>query len=358
MTIEQLARPEILALEPYVSARMQASATVVALDANECPWTLFGEPEWSLNRYPDPQPKSLLAALATRYGVPEERLLLTRGSDEGIDLLLRAFCRPGQDHIVDCPPCFGMYRVAAGVQGAGIRSVALGGENFGVDAAGIINAAQDVRLVFLCSPNNPTGGCVPGEVVLELCERLKDQSLVVVDEAYIEFADSEGSSTLAGSVENLVVLRTLSKAYGLAGARCGVVIAAPAVIEILRRIISPYPLPRPSVEAALQAVDPANRQLLARSISSLKDTRERLITSLERLAYVRQVWASEANFVLARFDDGAGFYAFARDRGVLLRDFGTQVGLEGCLRISCGSEADMRALDQVFSAYQPGGVQT
>lgn len=354
MNIQQLARPEILALKPYVSARQQAQAAVVALDANECPWTLFGDPDWSLNRYPDPQPAALVAALAARYGVAERQLLVTRGSDEGIDLLLRAFCRPGEDRILECPPCFGMYRVAAGIQGAGICSIPLGGDNFEIDVETLVKAAQDVRLVFLCSPNNPTGACVPYEVVLELCERLQDQSLVVVDEAYIEFADSKGVSALAGSVENLVVLRTLSKAYGLAGARCGVVIAAPAIIDILGRIISPYPLPRPSVEAALQALDPGTRQLLARSIDRLKDTRERLTAKLEDLAYVQQVWPSEGNFVLARFDDGAGFYAFARERGVLLRDVGAQLGLAGCLRISCGSESDMRALDQVFSAYDVG----
>jgi histidinol-phosphate aminotransferase len=352
MNIQLLARPEILALKPYVSARMQASGEAITLDANECPWTLFGEPGWSLNRYPDPQPEALLAAMATRYGVPEQQLLVTRGSDEGIDLLLRAFCRPGQDRIIDCPPCFGMYRVAASIQGAGIRSVPLVGELFELDVEAIIEAAPDVRLVFLCSPNNPTGASVSYEQVLELCERLGGQSLVVVDEAYVEFADSKGVTALAGAVENLVVLRTLSKAYGLAGARCGVVIAAVAVIEILRRIISPYPLPRPSVEAALQALDPANRQLLARSIEKLKDVREQLAKSLQGLAYVHQVWDSEANFVLARFDDGSDFYDFSRERGVLLRDFGDQPGLQDCLRISCGSETDMQALDNIFSTYK------
>ena len=352
MTIRQLARPEILALKPYVSARNLVHSARVALDANECPWPLFGDPDWALHRYPDPQPKALLAAFAARYQVPEAQLLVTRGSDEGIDLLVRAFCRPGRDRIIDCPPCFGMYRVAAGIQGAGVYSVPLLGEQFEVDAAAVIKAATDVRLVFLCSPNNPTGGCAPPGRVLELCERLKDQSLVVVDEAYIEFADSPGLSHRVAATENLVVLRTLSKAYGLAGARCGVVIAAPAVIEILSRIISPYPLPRPSAKVALQALDPANQKILARSIERLNAVRKQLIAKLDGLDYVQKVWPSEANFVLARFDDGAGFYAFARERGVILRDFGDRAGLQNCLRISCGSEADMRALDQVFSAYQ------
>ncbi|HKZ72869.1 MAG TPA: aminotransferase class I/II-fold pyridoxal phosphate-dependent enzyme, partial [Steroidobacteraceae bacterium] len=212
----ELARPEILALQAYEYAEWDAS--LERLHANELPWRALGDASAAgLNRYPEPQPHELVARLAELYGVAPDALLIGRGSDEAIDLLVRAFCRAGTDAVVICPPTFGMYAVAARIQGAAVRSVPLRAAGFELDAAAVLDACgPDVKLVFLCSPNNPTGNRLAGRELRQVIEGTAERALVVVDEAYVEFADA---GSLAGQLDrypNLVILRTLSKAYGLA----------------------------------------------------------------------------------------------------------------------------------------------
>ena len=228
MSIRQLAREEIRALKPYEAA-IQVSDTI-RLNANEAPWRNstdhFQRP---LNRYPEIRPARLRELLADRYGCAPDNLLVTRGTSEAIDLLMRVFCVAAADNIVTTSPTFSMYKHYAAVQDAELREVRTDeSADFTVDAASILAACDDrTKLVFLCSPNNPTGTLIPREVLLQILEGRKDRSVVVVDEAYIEFAAAETAADLLGSFENLVVLRTLSKALAFAGARCGSVIAAP-----------------------------------------------------------------------------------------------------------------------------------
>jgi histidinol-phosphate aminotransferase len=353
MNPAELARPEILALEPYASARRLADSAGVLLNANELPWAPNGEGT-PLNRYPDPQPPVLKAALASEYGVNSNRLLITRGSDEGIDLLVRSFCRSGQDRVLVCPPCFGMYALSARIQGAEVFEVPLieTEAGFTADFATVVDA-PDCKLYFLCTPNNPTGNELPAADIVELAEQVAGHGLVVVDEAYVEFGQQRSLAQRAGEVANLVVLRTLSKAFGLAGCRVGTVIAAPAIIDLLGRIIAPYPLPTPAVTAALQALSPSARKRRQRWLKTLAAGKSELVAALAGHPAVINVWPGEANFVLVRTLPGSGLVAAAAAAGIRLRDQSAQPGLAECVRITVGAPAENRRLIAFLKEWSP-----
>jgi len=350
MNPAQLARPEILAMQPYASARSSAGADGVLLNANEAPAPLVdaaGPTGLPLNRYPPPQPEALRQRLADLYGVAPEQLLVTRGSDEGIDLLLRVFCRPGQDAILECPPCFGMYQVAAQIQGARILSVPRKPDTLAVDGAALTTAiasAAGLKLVFLTSPNNPTGDLLSAATLESALAACAGRALLVLDEAYIEFCGTPSAAARLPQAPHLVVLRTLSKAWASAGLRCGAVLADPAVITLLRRVMAPYPLSTPSIDAALRVTGDDARVAQRAMLTMLQANKQALLQDLARYDWVRQVWPGEANFVLARVNDGPGLVRFCADRGVRLRDFSHQPMLADCVRLTIGSEADMQAL--------------
>ena len=333
-----LARPEIRALSPYSHAAWQPG--LVRLHANENPWRDESDSSASgLNRYPEPQPAELLARIASLYGVSPAQVLVGRGSDEGIDLLVRAFCAAGRDRVLVCPPTFGMYRVAAAIQGAGVVEVPLDrSRGFAIDAGAIAAAlGPGLKIVFLCSPNNPTGNLQdPGalERVLEACV---DRALVVVDEAYAEFAPGASVVPWLSSHPHLVILRTLSKAYGLAGARLGAVLAAPEVVGLLRRMIPPYALTVPTIEAALAALDPAGLARCRDRVAALVAERARLAAALSELPLVVRVWPSDANFLLVECEDAGRLLEAGVRGGLLVRDMRRQPGLERCLRITVGT---------------------
>ena len=342
-----LARAEIRALKPYASARALADSAGVLLNANENPWPPLGDAGLSLNRYPDPQPAALKRRLAEVYGVDEAQLLITRGSDEGIDLLVRVFCRAGSDRVLICPPCFGMYALSARVQNAEVVEAPLREAERGweLDRSAVEQAAP-CRLYFLCSPNNPTGNLIEPETVLDLAGQVADHGLVVIDEAYIEFCERASLAEQVAAQPNLVVLRTLSKAYALAGCRIGAVIAEAGVIDLLRRIIAPYPLPTPSVAAALTALDPTALDRQRDQLARLAELKTTLLAQLHRHPAMTTVWPGEANFVLVRVDDAARLVADAFDAGIRLRDQSGQPGLAGCVRMTIGSEHEMQSLSE------------
>lgn len=342
MSIVSIARPEIRELKPYSSARMEASGGSVLLNANESPWPV-SQP--SMNRYPDPQPAVLVARLAALYGVESEQVLVGRGSDEAIDLLVRAFCRAGKDLIAICPPTFGMYAVSARIQDAGVIEVPLT-DKFEVDVSALLAAVTpQTKLVFLCSPNNPTGGVVPIAVLAGIAAALSGRALVVVDEAYIEFAGATSATTLLSKFANVAVLRTLSKAHALAAARVGSLIAAADVIALLRRIQAPYPLPAPCVDAALTELTPAAFNAAAARVAKIVSERGRLAQSLSRLPHVSEVLPSVANFLCVRCDDAAMVYRRLLSQGIVVRDVSSYPGLVNCLRISIGTaEENLRLL--------------
>ncbi len=357
MNIESLARPEVLALSPYVSARNSAAADGVLLNANEAPLTLTSEAPWQdldLHRYPPPQPAELRERLADLYGVEPDQLLVTRGSDEGIDLLLRVFCRAGQDRILEAIPCFGMYRVAAGIQGAGVIQVERDADTLEIRSQALldaIEATENLKLVFLTSPSNPTGDTVDGELLTQILEVTADRALVVMDEAYIEFCEAPSAAARLTQFPNLVVLRTLSKAWGAAGLRCGAVLANPQVIQLLGRVMAPYPLTAPAIAAALAVTGPDAREAQATLLLTLAREKGRLVRELTGRPWVRDLWPGEANFVLIRVDDGPALVSHCAAQGVRIRDFHGQPLLDNCVRLTVGSPDDMSALRAALDTF-------
>lgn len=343
MKLLERVRPEILALQPYSSARMESGAAATMLNANESPWPASRTAP--LHRYPDPQPAKLRAALAGLYAVAPDNVLIGRGSDEAIDLLVRAFCRPGCDAIAIAPPTFGMYAVAARIQGADVIEAPLA-PGFVADAKALLAAiTPDTKLVFVCSPNNPTGGLVPLPVLAHLAQALRDRAVLVVDEAYIEFADGAASATtLLARHDNVTVLRTLSKAHALAGARVGALIAAAPLVALLRRIQAPYPLPIPSVEAALSALSVSALAETDLRVASICRERERLARALAVLPEVLAVFDSAANFLCVRFADARKAWRRLAGDGIVVRDVGRYPQLADCLRITIGAPEENAAL--------------
>ena len=345
--VSELARPDIVALKAYEHASWEPS--LERLHANELPWRPDGDDSGAgLNRYPEPQPRALVEGLAALYGVAPEYILVGRGSDEAIDLLTRAFCRAGRDAVVVCPPTFGMYAVSARIQGAEVISVPLRADaDFVLDEHALLErCSANVKLVFLCSPNNPTGNLLDEQVLLRIAGKLAGRAVVVVDEAYVEFAATQSLARYLPRLPHLAILRTLSKAHGLAGARCGALIADPEVVALLRKVIPPYAIAQPTVETVLQQLEPAKLARSRANIELIRGERARLLTALPELSRVTRVWPTESNFILSQFDDAGTALRLARDTRLLVRDARGYPGLGQALRISVGTpEQNTRLLE-------------
>ena len=350
MSVVKLARPEIQALRPYEAAE-QVDDTI-RLNANESPRTVnSGRFRRPLNRYPEVRPLALQRALASRFGCRPEELLVTRGSSEAIDLVIRTFCRAGQDGVLVTSPSVSMYRHYAAVQGATLIEVATRPErDFEIDVDELLAACNDsTRLIFLCSPNNPTGTTLPRKDLLRLLEARGDQSVIVVDEAYVEFGDEPSVTDLLPRFDNLLVLRTLSKALGFAGARCGAVAGPEAVIRMLAAVQAPYALATPVVECVEDALQADQIESAGEVVEEIIKERERLVAAFGTYDFISKVWPSDANFLLVRVDDASRVMRRCAELKVLLRHFGGD--LDDCIRISVGSPADndqlLRALDTI-----------
>ena len=349
-----LVRPDLRDFAGYSSARRTASAGSIWLNANESAWRNPADPSLGANRYPDPQPAALRERLAELYGVRAAQVLVGRGSDEAIDLLVRALCRPGQDPVVVTPPVFGMYAVSARLQGAPLREVPLrdGDAGFGLDLNAVADTAvaSGAKIVFICSPANPTGQAVPAADLLALARRLAGRCLLVVDEAYGEFSDQPSMASRIGEQPNLAVLRTLSKAHALAAARIGCLLAAPELVEVLRNCQAPYPLPSPCVQLALAGISDAALAQTRSRVLTVRAERERLRHELETCAGVRRVYASQGNYLLVRFIDADAALQRLLAAGVVVRDMRASPQLGDALRISIGSPAENDTLLSVLQA--------
>ncbi|HAS3482544.1 TPA: histidinol-phosphate transaminase, partial [Vibrio cholerae] len=255
--MEKLARQQIQALTPYLSARRIGGSGDVWLNANESPFNNEYKTDFArLNRYSDCQPKAMIQAYANYAGVQPEQVLTSRGADEGIELLIRAFCEPNQDAILFCPPTYGMYAISAETFGVERKKVPLT-TDWQLDLPSIEANLDRVKLVFVCSPNNPTGNLVKRADIIKLLEMTQDRAIVVMDEAYIDFCPEASTVDLLAQYPNLAILRTLSKAFALAGLRCGFTLANAELINVLLKVIAPYPVPVPVAEIAVQALSPA-----------------------------------------------------------------------------------------------------
>lgn len=341
MSIVQIARAELRELAPY-SAAEQVEGNI-RLNANEAAFRhaadTFRRP---LNRYPEVRPSRLRGLLAAYYGVAPQQLLLTRGSSEAIDLLLRCFCRAGRDNVVTPAPTFSMYRHYAAVQDAALREVPLDAD-FSIRAPAILAACDaETRLLFLCSPNNPTGTTLARESLVEILAGRNGRTAVVVDEAYAEFSDEPSALDLLDSHDNLIVLRTLSKALGLAGARCGAVIGPPDVIRLLDAVQAPYAMPTPVIECMEDALSPEHLDEARSNVASTVLERRRLAVELERLPFVRQVWPSGGNFLFVRLEDAPRVLELTKRNRILIRHFGKE--LADCVRITVGTPRENECL--------------
>lgn len=335
--IGKIVRDTIKALKPYSSARdeyVSDGSTMIFLDANENPF------ENGVNRYPDPYQRSLKAVLAEQKGVSESNMLLGNGSDEVLDLIYRAFCEPNQDNIITLPPTYGMYKVLAGINAVENREVLLTSD-FEPDVPAILSAVdENTKLIFICSPNNPTGNSFKKEYVGKLLESFS--GLVVIDEAYIDFSEQESWLSSLNNYPNLIVTQTLSKAYGLAGIRLGICCASEEIIAILNKIKPPYNVNQLTQQKALQRV--LNEDAVQQEVVQILEERANLKQALQELDFVEQLYPSNANFVLAKVDDADKRYQQLLDQHVVVRNRSTQPLCENTLRFTVGTPTENKAL--------------
>jgi histidinol-phosphate aminotransferase len=355
--ILELVRPELRDYAGYASARRDAAHGSVWLNANESPLPSQADASRLLHRYPEPQPAALRERLAWLYGVRPAQLLVTRGSDEGIDLLVRAFCRAGRDGVLVASPTFGMYAACARIQDAPLVDVPLrdAGEAWSLDLDGLLQAVDErgVRVVFLSSPANPTGQALPIAQVAALARALRGRCVLVVDEAYGEYAAGPSAGTLLDAYPGLVVLRTLSKAHALAGARIGAVLGDPGLIGVLRNLCAPYPVPAPTAALALAALADAVLAEARARAASIVAAREQLRVALAAVPGVVRVYPSEGNFLLVRFARAQAVLERLLASGVVVRDMRAHAQLRDALRISVGSDADNASLLAALAAARP-----
>lgn len=351
-----LVREDLRGFAGYRSARGNKVDGDVWLNANESPWPNPSDDAGRFRRYPDPQPTTLRALMASRYGCEPEQVLLARGSDEGIDLLVRGLCRPGTDAVVVTPPTFGMYEVCARLHGVRVLEVPLVDGNSGFecrfDAIADAALAGGAKLVFLCSPGNPAGNPLPLERIEALARHLRRQALVVVDEAYVEFAEAVSAVALIGRQPNIAVLRTLSKAHALAAARVGCLVADAGLVAVLQRCQAPYPLPGPCSDIACRALDDAAWQVTQARIATVIGERDRLASALGRLRQVRRVYPSSANFLLVRFVEAQVVLEQLSRAGIVVRDMRAHAGLADALRITVGTPSQNSRLIDLIAAME------
>ncbi len=354
--VSRLINDNLVPLKPYESARRLYSGGQDWLNANESPFANdYSVDSSNFNRYPSCQPKAVVDGYATYAGVSTDQLIVTRGADEGIELLIRTFCTPGKDNILICPPTYGMYAISAETCDIGVKTVPLNDDfSLNVDA---ICEQTDVNIVFICSPNNPTGTRAGVKDVEKVLANFKDSALVVMDEAYIEF-DSEGSwADKLAHYPNLVILRTLSKAFGLAGLRCGFTLASEAIIQSLLKVIAPYPIPEPVAQIASQALDNEGLARVALQVETLNNHRQSLKEALAARPCITLVGDTTANFVLFRFEQSQALMKYLVDNGMLIRDQSKQRNLQNCLRATVGNEEqNARLLTLIDSFLEQTGV--
>tara|TARA_R110001599_G_scaffold84130_2_gene226791 strand:+ start:219402 stop:220460 length:1059 start_codon:yes stop_codon:yes gene_type:complete len=330
--LEKIVRENIRDLKPYRSARDDFDSGIL-LDANE---NSFGSPvesDLELNRYPMPYQEKLRSVIADYRKVDTENVFVGVGSDEAIDLLFRIFCSPGKDKVITNPPTYGMYKVSANINNIKVDEVLLT-PDFQLQTERILNRVTDfTKLIFVCSPNNPTANDMDRKDIIHLLENF--DGLIVVDEAYIDFSEQVSFAEEVKNYPNLVVLQTLSKAFGLAGIRLGIAIANPEVIKYMMKVKAPYNVNKLTSKAALNGFE--NLGSVQKNIKSINSEKKRIVAELENLAQVEQVFPSDANFLLFKVDDALNVYKKLADSGVIVRYRGNEPYCENCLRVTIGT---------------------
>ncbi|SDS51607.1 histidinol-phosphate aminotransferase [Maribacter dokdonensis] len=331
--LNNITRENVKGLSPYSSARdeyVSDGSTMVFLDANENPF------ENGVNRYPDPQQRSLKTILAAQKGIKEENILLGNGSDEVLDLLFRAFCEPKQDNIITLPPTYGMYKVLSGINLVENREVLLTAK-FQPNIAEIKKVIDEhTKLLFLCSPNNPTGNSFSTVIIEELLNSFN--GLVVIDEAYIDFSTEESWTSKLADYPNLIVTQTLSKAYGMAGIRLGLCLASAEIIAVINKIKPPYNVNQLTQDKAIERV--SDQKAVQTEVASILEEREKLIETLKTISFVSTIYPTDANFILAKVDDATLRYTQLLEKGIVVRNRTTQPLCENTLRFTVGTSEE------------------
>ncbi|WP_298342748.1 histidinol-phosphate transaminase [uncultured Algibacter sp.] len=343
--IQKLIRPTVQALKPYSSARDEYqgnSDAMVFLDANENPF------ENGVNRYPDPQQRTVKSLLSEIKDIPQQNILLGNGSDEVLDLIFRAFCEPNQDNIITLPPTYGMYSVLANINAIAIKSVQLD-NNFQPKVDEILEIADaNSKLLFLCSPNNPTGNSFEAKSIEKLIKAFK--GIVVIDEAYIDFSNDESWTSKLSEFPNLIVTQTLSKAYGMAGIRLGICFASKEIISVLNRIKPPYNVNELTQQKAISQLE--NYELTQQQVKDILKERDVLVRKLSEITFVSKIYPTDANFVLAKVDDATKRYNQLIEKGIVIRNRTNQPGCENCLRFTIGTKKENEVLIKALKALE------
>ncbi len=341
-SINSLIRKNVRNLKPYSSARDEYEGeAAVFLDANENPWFP------PLNRYPDPRQRALKKIISRMRAVSEENIFLGNGSDEAIDILIRGFCEPGSDNVVSIDPSYGMYEVTAAISGVSYRKVPLK-DNFGLDQVALKDAADNnTRIIFLCSPNNPTGNSFLYSDINEIFKWYS--GLLVVDEAYIDFSGKPGFLGEIENFERLVVLQTLSKAWGRAGIRLGMAFGNEEVIRVMNKIKPPYNINSLTIQEAIRTLDKEDEK--NQRVKEIVDTRNMLEKKLEKLPMVRKIYPSDANFLLVRVDDADKLYKYLSDNKIIVRNRSKSTGCKNCIRITIGTRKEIDLLLKTLNDY-------
>ncbi|MCT8566474.1 histidinol-phosphate transaminase [Glaesserella parasuis] len=340
MTISQLSRKNLQSLTPYQSARRLGGSGDVWLNANEYALSPnFDLTDRTFNRYPEPQPQAVIEGYATYAGVMPENVLVSRGGDESIELIIRAFCEP-TDCVLYCPPTYGMYSVSAETCGIALKTVPLTAD-FQLNLPEIERNLDGVKVVFVCSPNNPTGTLVKRSDLLKLLQITTGKAIVVMDEAYIEFCPQATMVNELPNYPHLAIIRTLSKAFALAGLRCGFTLANAELINVLQKVIAPYPQPTPVTDIATQALTAQGLNEMQQRVADVLTNRAWLIDQLKQIPSVVEIFDTEANYVLVKFQDGQKVFKALWEKGIILRDQHKALGLQNCIRISIGTREEL-----------------
>ncbi|AKC60616.1 histidinol-phosphate transaminase [Blochmannia endosymbiont of Camponotus (Colobopsis) obliquus] len=351
MKINHLARINILKLNPYQSARKLGGKGNIWLNANEAPtsFTYINKNYNNLNRYPDCQPKTIIRNYASYAGVQPDQILVSRGADEGIELLMRAFCEPNKDAIIFCPPTYGMYNICAetlGIKRHIIPSIA--NTNWQLDLPAINLKLKNVKLIYICNPNNPTGNIINQYDIKKLLHLINNRALLIIDEAYIDFCLHASLVSWLSKFSNLVILRTLSKAFALAGLRCGFTIANAEIIKLLLKVITPYPLPSLVIDIAEQALTKKGLSQTNKRINTINKNRNYLAQELTKCPCIKQVFPSVSNYILIKVYPQYEVFKKLWNMGIILRDQSKQLGLSNCIRITIGTYQECKYVANIL----------
>ncbi|CAL4318665.1 Histidinol-phosphate aminotransferase [Buchnera aphidicola (Chaitophorus sp. 3695)] len=350
--INKFTRKNIKKLIPYQSARRIKDNGDIWLNANELPFVqkktfLFN----NLNRYPDKEYKVLLQSYSQYIKISYKNILATRGSDEAIELLIKAFCEPKKDYIMIFPPTYDMYKVYANILNVKVISI-LQLKNFQIDLINLKKLIQKVKLIYICNPNNPTSTLINRTDIIEILKFTKNKCLVVIDEAYIEFCLQQTAIDLMYKFDHLIILRTLSKAFGLASIRCGFIIAHINIINVIKKIIAPYPLSTPTLQIAQSFLVKSNLIILQKNILELNKNKKILIQELKKLPYIEKIFPSSTNFILVCFNSSNKVFVQLLKHKIVTRDQNFKVLLKNCIRISVGTYKECMNLINIFKVIQ------